>query len=224
MDGAGRVRPFVTLTWAQGFDGSIAAAPGTRTAISGSESLALTHRLRAAHDAILVGVGTVLADDPSLTVRYAEGADPRPVVLDARLRTPPSARLFGPGARRPILVGAAGGEPGTVAALESAGALVLRLPAGSDGRPELPAVLEALYAEGVRRLMVEGGAAVLAAFVAEGLADEIVVTIAPRLLAGLNPFHPAPAGIRASGLACALADVRWERHGDDMVLSGRPAR
>jgi len=224
LSGSGGARPRVTLTWAQGFDGSIASAPGTRTAISGPESLAMTHRLRAAHDAILVGVGTVLADDPSLTVRFAEGAHPRPVVLDARLRAPPSARLFGPGDRSPIIVGAAGADPGRRAALEAAGARVLLLEPGPDGRPPLPAVLEALFAEGVRRLMAEGGAAVLAAFVAEALADELVVTIAPRALAGLNPFHPAPAGIRASELACALADVRWERLGDDMILSGRPAR
>jgi len=224
LSGTGGARPFVTLSWAQALDGSIAAAPGTRTAISGPESMAMTHRLRAAHDAILVGVGTVLADEPSLTVRFAEGSHPRPVVLDARLRTPPSARLFGPGDRRPIIVGSAGADRGAGGALEAAGARVLLIEPGPDGRPPLPAVLEALYEEGVRRLMVEGGASVLAAFLAEDLADELVVTVAPRILAGLNPFHPAPAGIDAARLACSLAGVGWERHGDDMVFRGRPRR
>ncbi|MBN1241086.1 MAG: RibD family protein [Spirochaetales bacterium] len=224
MSGSGGERPFVTLTWAQALDGSIASAPGTRTAISGPESLALTHRLRAAHDAILVGVGTVLADDPSLTVRYAEGVDPRPVVLDARLRTPGSARLFGDGTRSPIIVGAVGADRGAEAALEASGARILLLEPDPDGRPHLADCLEALYAEGVRRLMVEGGASVLAAFLAEDLADELVVTVAPRILAGLNPFHPAPAGIDAARLARSLVDARWERHGDDMVLRGRPRR
>jgi riboflavin-specific deaminase-like protein len=184
----------------------------------------MTHRLRAAHDAILVGVGTVLADDPSLTVRFAEGRDPRPVVLDARLRTPASARLFGPGDRRPIVVAAAGSDGVRKAALEAAGARVLLIAPGADGRPPLDAALEALRAEGVRRLMVEGGAAVIAAFLAAGLADEVVVTIAPRILAGLNPFHPPPAGLSAASLACELAEARWTPAGADMVLGGKPVR
>lgn len=87
-------RPAVTLAYAQSLDGCIAAARGTPTRLSGAESMRLTHELRARHDAILIGVNTVLADNPQLSTRLVPGPSPRPVVLDSRLRTPPSARLL----------------------------------------------------------------------------------------------------------------------------------
>ena len=85
-------RPFVSLSYAQSLDGSLAAKPGAPTRLSGTQANELTHRLRAAHDAILVGIGTILADDPQLTVRGVPGLQPRPVVLDSRLRTPPHSQ------------------------------------------------------------------------------------------------------------------------------------
>lgn len=94
-------RPFVTLAYAQSVDGSIALARGRRCTLSGPESLGLTHTLRACHDAILVGVGTVLTDDPELSVRLVEGRDPQPVIVDSRLSTPPGARLLGQAGRQP---------------------------------------------------------------------------------------------------------------------------
>ena len=87
-------RPVVTLSYAQSLDGSIAARRGFPLQISGTESAQLTHQLRAVHDAILVGIGTVLADDPHLTVRHAQGKDPQPVVLDSQLRFPLGAKLL----------------------------------------------------------------------------------------------------------------------------------
>src|SRR5205823_12555295 len=87
-------RPFVTLSYAQSVDGSIAARPGQPLALSGALSMTLTHQLRAAHDAILVGIGTVLADNPRLSVRLVEGKDPQPIVADSRLRLPLSANLL----------------------------------------------------------------------------------------------------------------------------------
>ena len=86
--------PFVTLSYAQSLDGCIVAQPGQPLALSGAQSLILTHKLRAAHDAILVGIGTVLADNPRLDVRLAPGPDPQPVVVDSRLRFPLNANLL----------------------------------------------------------------------------------------------------------------------------------
>ena len=86
--------PYVTLTYAQSLDGSIAATPGRPLSISGPVSMTLTHALRAAHDAILVGIGTILADNPQLTVRYLKGKDPQPVIVDSRLRCPLDARVL----------------------------------------------------------------------------------------------------------------------------------
>src|SRR5204863_4413167 len=89
-----RERPFVTLSWAQSVDGSLALSAGQALALSGADLLALTDAARAAHDAILVGIGTLLADDPQLSVRHWRGRSPAPIVLDSRLRTPAAARLF----------------------------------------------------------------------------------------------------------------------------------
>ena len=131
----------MTLCFAQSVDGSIAAprggGGGERLMLSGAASMRMTHRLRAWHDGILVGVGTVCADDPSLTVRLCAGASPRPVVVDADLRTPLSCRLLcAPGCRRPILVAARGAARGDAQAkrrrreaLEKAGATILELDA-----------------------------------------------------------------------------------------------
>mmetsp|Transcript_34521 Transcript_34521/g.55844 ORF Transcript_34521/g.55844 Transcript_34521/m.55844 type:complete len:147 (+) Transcript_34521:57-497(+) len=87
-------RPFVTLTYAQSLDGSISAERGSPLLLSGKESMTMTHALRAAHDAILVGVGTLIADDPSLNVRHVNGTNPRPIILDSSLRMPLNRKLF----------------------------------------------------------------------------------------------------------------------------------
>jgi len=93
--------PLVTVSWAQSANGAIAAADGSPVALSGPESLRLTHRLRALHGAIMVGIETVIADDPLLSVRLAEGPQPQPVILDSRLRFPPGARLLSRADRKP---------------------------------------------------------------------------------------------------------------------------
>lgn len=214
-------RPRVTLAWAQGIDGSIAAAPGLRTRLSGPESLRMTHTLRARHEAILVGVGTVLADDPSLTVRLVPGPSPRPVILDSRLRTPPGARLLDGAQRGVLILSLPGADPGRRAALADRGARILEVPPDAAGRLDLHAALARLHAEGIRSLMVEGGALVLRSFLAARLADELCVTIAPRILDGLNPFA-TEAGSPAHAFACGLEESRVERLGADVVISGRP--
>ncbi|MEI6386876.1 MAG: RibD family protein [Spirochaetota bacterium] len=214
-------RPRITLAWAQGLDGSIAAAPGLRTALSGPESLRMTHGLRASHKAILVGIGTVLADDPSLTVRFAEGPDPRPIVLDASLRMPQGSQLMtrpypGPDSQ-PILVTAKGSDPGRRGALEALGATIIEVGCDAGGALDLAELLERLAALNIASVMVEGGARVLAAFLSARLLDQVVITIAPCILpGGLNPFQSGP------GPACLIAEPTIERLGDDLCLSGRP--
>jgi GTP cyclohydrolase II len=210
-------RPFVTLAWAQSIDGSIALEAGRGVALSSAASLALTHAVRAAHDAILVGIETVLADDPRLNVRHWAGRSPAPIVLDTRLRTPPGAQLLasaGPG-RVVRIACTEGADVGRAPALVERGALVLRLPAWPNGWVDLDALLETLGAAGVRRLMVEGGARVLTSFLGAGLGDYAVVTVAPRLLGGL-PAVGALAGARAPRFAAVAA----HRLAHDVVLAG----
>ncbi len=207
-------RPAITVSYAQSLDGSIAQNPGEPLRLSGSRSLELTHRLRAAHDAILVGIGTVLADDPRLNVRRAAGRSPLPVVLDSRLRTPEVARLLSE-RRAPVLIAATeGADPATRERLEVLGAIVLVFPP-EQGRVPLRPLFRALRERGVRRMLVEGGGQVLTSLFAERLLDQVVITVAPRLIGG------EPALFRM-GAPVELEGLRWARLDDDLVFCGRP--
>jgi GTP cyclohydrolase II len=209
-------RPFVTLAYAQSLDGSIALEAGRPFALSGAESQRLTHALRAAHDGILVGIGTVLADDPQLTVRLYEGRSPQPVVVDSRLRTPPTARLFS--AQRPAWIAATqDADERRRGRLEGSGAKVLRVPSWANGWVDLPALLERLREQGIVHLMVEGGAKIITSFLRARLVDYAVVTVTPRFLGGM----PALSASERGGLP-RLESWAAERIGDDLVLAGQP--
>lgn len=204
-------RPTVTITYAQSLDGAIAARQGEPTLLSGPESLVMTHRLRAEHDAILVGIGTVLSDDPRLTTRLINGKNPQPVVLDSHLRMPLDARLLH-GPRPPWIAAVEDSDPERVRVLEEAGARVFRLPADAAGQVDLAALLRCLVKAGIRSVMVEGGARVLTSVMSAGLADRIVLTIAPALLGGLRPFATPAAPLPH------LVAPRYHQLGEDIIL------
>lgn len=211
-------RPLVTLTYAQSIDGSIAARPGVRTTISGDESKAFTHRLRHVHDAILVGIGTVLADDPRLTARLGGGDHPQPVILDTHLRFPPTSRLLTDHPTyKPWII--TGSEPSmfSVDHLKTAGARIIPTPTGSDGRLSLTPLLHLLGSEGITSLMVEGGAQVIRSFLSQELADLLIVTIAPLILSGLLAVTDLTL---PGGEPPRLRDVTYEQFGEDVVLWG----
>jgi riboflavin-specific deaminase-like protein len=210
-------RPWVTLSYAQSLDGSLSTARGRPTALSGAESLKVTHQLRAMHDAILVGVGTVLADDPGLTVRQVEGVDPRPVVLDSGLRFPLKAKLMGQ-AIKPWIFCAAGADAEKREALKAAGAEVIAVGAGEVGL-DLGEVLGALGKRGVRSVMVEGGARVIGAFLAAGLVDWALITIAPTFIGGLKVVEELLPGAAFP----RLVESGIERVGEDVVIWGSMA-
>jgi 3,4-dihydroxy 2-butanone 4-phosphate synthase/GTP cyclohydrolase II len=212
-------RPFVALSYAQSIDGSIAARNRRPVRISGPASMVLTHRLRSLCDAILVGIGTVLADDPRLSVRLVEGAHPRPVVLDTRLRTPLEARLLQKPPVPPWLAGSAANPAERVRAATRAGAEVLACELDDRGRIHLPRLLGLLHARGVRSLMVEGGARVIASFLTARLVDLFVITLAPMLLGGLPVVDGHPG---AGEWAVSLRDAHYEHLEGDLVLWARP--
>ncbi|MGI4816990.1 MAG: bifunctional diaminohydroxyphosphoribosylaminopyrimidine deaminase/5-amino-6-(5-phosphoribosylamino)uracil reductase RibD [Janthinobacterium lividum] len=167
------MRPRVTLKLATSLDGKIAMASGESQWITGPQSRQQGHRLRATHDAILVGVETVLADNPQLTARL-EGETPKQplrVVLDSQLRTPASAHL----ADGAVIYTAA--EPRDVGQAE-----VVRVEISTDGRPSIEAVLADLSARGVSSLLIEGGGKVAASFLRDGLIDAIEWFRAPMIL------------------------------------------
>ncbi len=217
-------RPLVTLTYAQSLDGSISHRPDAPLALSGPETKHLTHRLRAAHDAILVGVGTVLADDPKLTARRVGGPHHLPVVLDSRLRTPPTARVL-QHPRGCIIAAAEDAPAGRDAALTAAGARVVRLPRGPRGIA-LPALLSWLYEAQVCSLMVEGGRQVLTAFLQAGLVDWVLLTIVPYFVGGVPAIGPLPARAAnpqtVEAFPGLMPDWRVTRLGRDLVLWGKP--
>ncbi len=208
-------RPHITLTYAQSLDGSIAVKRGEQTAISGAQSLKMTHQLRAQHDAILVGIGTVLADDPSLTVRLVVGPQPQPVIVDSHLKTPVDARLLAH-PKPPIILTTHPADSVRMRNLESAGAVVVRGAATPAGQVQLTAAMATLVQLGLHSVMVEGGARILTAFLTAQLVDSMVITIAPTLLGGLNAIthlngHGAPR----------LQNPRMVQLGEDIVVSGQ---
>jgi diaminohydroxyphosphoribosylaminopyrimidine deaminase/5-amino-6-(5-phosphoribosylamino)uracil reductase len=174
-------RPLVTLKIAQSEDGWTARTPGEDQWLTGEEARRFAHLLRAKHDAILVGIETVLADDPELTCRLPglENYSPLRVVLDTRLRLPQTSKLARTARQIPALVFTAsdGGD-----ALRAQGVEVVQVMRDAQGRPDIAAVLHALAERGVTRLLVEGGATVISAFVAAGFADRLELFTAPLTL------------------------------------------
>jgi diaminohydroxyphosphoribosylaminopyrimidine deaminase / 5-amino-6-(5-phosphoribosylamino)uracil reductase len=208
--------PVVTVSWAQSAAGAIARADGTPLRISGPQSMILTHRLRAMHDAILVGIQTVINDDPLLSVRLPEPLSqrpspphpqPQPVVLDSHLRFPAGARLLQREDRKPWLFHLDDPD-GRAANLQAHGARLFHAGPGPGGL-DLYEVLRSLGAAGVRSLMVEGGARVLRAFITAGFAEQVVVTVSPSVIQGL----PGPG---MPGLQESLSDAV----GEDTVTWG----
>lgn len=179
-------RPYVSLKYAMTLDGRIATRSGSSRWISGPESRRHGHQLRAEHDAILVGVGTVLADDPELTVRTGcSGRQPRRVVLDSWLRTPPGARVL-PDA---LVFCREEADPIRETALVAAGATVVRV---SGGHVDPGRVLEHLSGLDVISVLVEGGSAVHGSFLEQGLVNRIYAYIAPKVVGGAGA--PGPVG------------------------------
>jgi 3,4-dihydroxy 2-butanone 4-phosphate synthase/GTP cyclohydrolase II len=211
-------RPLVTLSYAQSLDGSIADRPGRPLVLSGNQSMIFTHSLRAFHDAILVGIGTVLADNPRLNVRLVEGRSPQPVIVDSRLRFPPYANLLRNG-RSPLIATSQGADDERREALEAAGAQVLRLP-GQNGWVDLAALLDHLGATGVNHLMVEGGAQIITSFLTSRLVDQVVLTIAPLLVGGLRVGDNL--GHSLFRRFPRLRHLSYQQLGDDLVLRGEP--
>lgn len=190
LDLNANARPSVLLTYACSLDGSIAARAGAPLALSGHAALRLTHQLRATHDALLVGIGTVLIDNPKLDVRYVVGPNPRPIILDAHLRCPPHARCMDV-KRGTLIVTTPHAPKEKQQLLEQAGAVVLRVASapGNASHVDLRALLQALGARHIRSLMVEGGAQVITAFLQAQLVDRVVITFAPTFIGGVKSVN-----------------------------------
>jgi len=205
-------RPYVTLKWAQSADGKVAGPAGKRTQISNAASMRLVQQLRARSDAILVGVETVLKDDPLLTARDVENARPLiRCVVDTNLRLPAESRLIKTTDQGRIVLycsrDAFRTRPDAVQRLVSGGVLVVPTGTDSSGRIALPDVLHDLYARGATHLLVEGGPTVAKAFIAQNLADRAWVFESTMRIESPT----APAAPRVEYPATGMADVEGDR-------------
>ncbi len=216
-------RPFVTWKYAASLDGRAAAADGSSQWITGAEARADGHRLRAQSDAVMVGSGTILADDSHLTVRYGgKLADKQPlrVVVDTHAKTPLDAHVLDGSA--PTLI--ACGDDADPDALDKLRAVadVVILARSLEGRVDLPVLLQELFRRDVRSLLIEGGPALAGAFVDERYVDRVVAYLAPALIGGDGT--PALAGAGALSIEKAwrlrIDDVR--RVGPDLRIEARP--
>ena len=212
-------RPWVICKWAQSLDGRIATHTGDSKWISGEASRKRVHEVRSFCDGICVGAGTVAADDPLLTNRSGSGRHPARVVLDGTLSIDPACQLVTTASESPVIVVATTDAPADKAdALAAAGVEVLRLPAG-DGGADLRAMLDELGKRNWTYLLVEGGRAVLESFIGEGLADELMVFIAPVLIGGSESPGPVRWGdLDTVSEARRLPAPSVERIEDDLLL------
>ncbi len=173
-------RPYVVVKYAQSVDGRIATACGDSKWISDHPERRISHALRARCDAVLVGVGTVVADDPQLTVRLVGGASPTRVVLDSSLRVPLASRVLDDSA--PTIVLTTDRAPDAMQRRLREHGVGIRIVAGSERGIDLRAALATLTREGIRSVLVEGGAGVITSLLTSGLVDRIITSVAPLLL------------------------------------------
>jgi diaminohydroxyphosphoribosylaminopyrimidine deaminase/5-amino-6-(5-phosphoribosylamino)uracil reductase len=220
-------RPLVTVKLATSLDGHIATAAGESRWITEPAARAYAHSLRAEHDAIMVGTGTVLADDPQLTCRLPGLGDRSPVrvVLDRHLRIPPSARVIAEARHVPTWVLTLGSAaPERRQAFLASGAVLIEADPDAEGRIDLSGALRALGARGLTRVLVEGGARLAAGLLRAGLVDRLVWLHAPLLIGGDGTPAVAPLGVAALADAPRFERLATETIGGDVLTTFRVAR
>jgi diaminohydroxyphosphoribosylaminopyrimidine deaminase/5-amino-6-(5-phosphoribosylamino)uracil reductase len=212
--------PYVTVKWAQTLDGKISTPQGGSPYISSPESLKLAHKLRATHDAILVGVNTVIKDNPELTTRLVKGRNPVRVVLDSHLRIPLDSKvLMNQSAAKTLIAATPSAPKEKLAALKKMGIEVLTLPPDSTGRVDLKALLKTLAQRQISSVLVEGGAEVITSFLRLALADKIIAIIAPRLM-GAGTDAVGKLNIIYISQTLKLNFTKVYRSGEDIVVEG----
>ncbi|MCA9192249.1 MAG: dihydrofolate reductase family protein [Planctomycetales bacterium] len=213
----GRTNPIVTVTYAQSIDGCIAPLGGGTLQLSNAATQRMTHQIRGFHDAILVGINTVLSDDPQLTVRLANGNDPQPIVLDTHLRFPLEAKLLCHPCLNPIIVAGPEACEQKERWLTQSGAQILRVPVCEKGLIDLNQLLPLLKTMGLQTLMVEGGSEVITNMLAQQVVDQLLVAISPQLIGGLHAVNPRLARQPMP----QLHNVQFQLIDNDLVVWGQ---
>lgn len=214
--------PYVIYKTAMTLDGNIATVTGHSRWVSGEESRLLVHRLRARCDAVMVGVDTIIADNPQLTVRHIKGRDPLRIIVDTRLRTPESVNvLHGSQASRTIIA-TCEADPEVHQRYQSQGALVL-VCREYDGRVDMQDLLHKLATRGIQTVLLEGGSRLAGGMLQQGLIDECIFFYAPKIVGnGFAPF--VIQGIATMHEAIKMSVQRIGMSGADVVVYARPER
>lgn len=208
--------PYVTLKSAMSLDGKIATNAGESKWISSEQSREEVQHLRNESDAVMVGIGTALADDPRLTCRLPEGRNPLRIVVDSKASLSPSCRMLRESGKT-IVATTAGADPQKVAALESAGAEVL-VCSTKDGRVDLRDLLSRLGKRDVQSILVEGGSELAASFIEEGLADRLLLYVAPKIIGGAGKSPIGGKGISRMDQARIASKMSVRRIGEDLAI------
>ena len=212
-------KPYILLKLAQTLDGRIATSTGHSKWVTGEDSRTSSHKLRSQFDAILVGIGTVLADDPQLTVRNARGFSPKRIVLDSQLRIPLDANVLADDSpNKTIIVTTNQASKEKVARIVERGSIVLVLDADERGWAPQSVLWQKLGELGITSIMVEGGSTVHTETLKHGNADEIVIFFAPKLL-GSGVDAIGDLGIRNINSAIELQDLKVKRLNKDFMIS-----
>ena len=210
-------RPFTTLTFAQAWDGSITTGKGEAVVLSCRASKQLTHQLRSLHQGILIGIETVLSDDPQLTVREWQGNNPQPIVLDSRLRMPLNSNLHQHPDKKCWVLTIDDTQNFSNESKDARHEIIQLTNSEKDFVPLLPA-MKLLRDRGIESLMVEGGAKVITEFLKLGLADAVVITMVPKFLGG----YKAVGNLGISDVASApyISSINYEKLEQDLILWG----
>jgi diaminohydroxyphosphoribosylaminopyrimidine deaminase/5-amino-6-(5-phosphoribosylamino)uracil reductase len=213
--------PFVTVKFAQSLDGRIATVSGDSKWISSPASLKLAHRLRSRHDAVLVGVGTVLVDDPQLNVRLVRGRSPKRIILDSKLRIPLEARVLRDREQTPTLIATTpAADDDKLAALRERGIEVIIVATDLTGGVDLARLMPVLGEKDITSVLVEGGSRVITSFIRRNLVDRLVAIVAPKVLgSGLESI--GDLNIESIDHALNLSFEKAYRLGDDFVVEAR---
>ena len=211
--------PFVTLKFACSLDGKIATVDGESQWISCEESRKFSHHLRDINDAILIGSGTLMADNPSLTTRLSGGKNPVRVIVDSRAKIPLGAKVLTDGAARTIIATTSKAPPEKISALKNLGVDIIC--AGDGERVDLPTLMRELAARELTSVLVEGGGQIHFAMLAAGLVDKIFAFVAPKIIGGANALTAVEgAGFGRLADAVTLKNFTAEQIGSDILLGG----
>jgi diaminohydroxyphosphoribosylaminopyrimidine deaminase/5-amino-6-(5-phosphoribosylamino)uracil reductase len=213
--------PFVTLKFAQTLDGRIATALGHSRWISSAPSLRFAHRLRSAHDAVLIGVNTLLHDNPELTVRLVRGRNPLRVIVDSTLRIPMDAQVLkNQNAAKTIIATTAKADPNKITLLKNTGIETLIIGKNTDHRVDLKKLFIELGKRNISSVLVEGGSAIITSMLKERLPDRIVIVVAPKIV-GKGIDAVGDLNIQSMDESMKLTYRKIRRLGNDLIIDGR---